>query len=152
MRRQRRIRLDHVMRQELARTFSVEFPGRIVLGLEPKTGEHGFHYRITTKELREELDIARVGFPILGDDARHERVRYEQRNGARSARVILSVEFCAEFCRQEVHATGAGPSLDGSSAHLTAKAAGARELQGQQVIGELTGEVRRRLDYIGRKN
>ena len=59
------------MCEELARAFSVELPGwRIVLSFEPQPSQHSFHYPITPEELREDLDIARLSFPILSNDAR----------------------------------------------------------------------------------
>ena len=76
-RRQRRVRANDVMCEELACALGPQFAeGRTVPRLARQRGHHAFDHWLTGEELRSHLDISRISFPMFRDHTRQVRVRH----------------------------------------------------------------------------
>ena len=96
-RRQRRIRVDDMMCQELASALGIELARRRAYAcLSHETSHHAFDYVVAHSGVARDLKMAGVGSPMLGDHARQEGVKYEQRR---------STKRCARISRYAVVAS-----------------------------------------------
>src|SRR5258706_2151197 len=114
------------MRQELACALRIQsFRWGPALHLQRQASCHPLDHRVLRKELRNDLDVSWISFPMFRDHTREEGVGYEQHDRAgRRARVPARLDIGWS----EIHGSRIAPTLDWPPSHLAADAMPSREI------------------------
>src|SRR5258706_6970569 len=108
------------MRQELACALRIQsFRWGPALHLQRQASCHPLDHRVTREELRNDLDVSWISFPMFRDHTREESVGDEQYDRARRP---ARLPGRLDVVRHEIHSSRIAPALDWPPDHLPADA------------------------------
>src|SRR5258707_12188253 len=108
------------MCQELACALRIQsFRCGAALRLERQASRHPLDHRVLREELRNDLNVSWIGFPMFRDRTRKESVRYEQYDRTRRP---ARLPGRLDIGRRKIHGSRIAPALDWPPDHLSADA------------------------------
>src|ERR1700690_1117030 len=114
------------MRQKLASALGIKpSERRAVSPFYHELTDQSFDQRIAYKKLRNDLDVAGVGFPMFRNYASQERLRDKQDSGSRGC---AGFPLCLQGRGTEIYRAGIAPAFDRSPAYLAANTMPTRDV------------------------
>src|SRR5258708_38777449 len=115
-----------MMCQELACALRIQsFRWGTALRFQRQVGRHPLDHRVMREELRDDLNVSWISFPMFRDHTREEGVGYEQYYRARRP---ARLPGRLDVGRGEIHGSRITPALDWPPGHFSADAMPPREV------------------------